>query len=130
LIGSVGANGNFFDDTTARSGNSYSYRIAAYNSAGTSAFSSATANVRPNVARATGLVSISSNSSTNAAPHTNGLPLAYSSFAGAVPQILEAIASAGAARIAFSAAQTAGGAADALWIAVGADGGQELFGLK
>jgi hypothetical protein len=51
-VGSVGANGTFFDDTTASRSHSYSYRVYAYNNFGISGFSNASSNVRPAVSDA------------------------------------------------------------------------------
>jgi hypothetical protein len=47
MVGAVGANVTFFDDTSASHSSSYLYRVAAYNGYGDSAFSAATASVKP-----------------------------------------------------------------------------------
>jgi hypothetical protein len=47
VVGAVAANVSFFDDMKAASGNSYAYRVAAYNGIGVSSYSVPTAGVRP-----------------------------------------------------------------------------------
>jgi subtilase family serine protease len=47
VVGAVAANVSFFDDMRAARGNTYAYRVAAYNSVGVSNYSAGTISVRP-----------------------------------------------------------------------------------
>jgi hypothetical protein len=127
-VGSVGANVTFFDDTTATRGKSYSYRVAAYNSAGASAYSNATSNVQPSIVLGQGVFATFESATYsvvvvafNAASQLPLVPPAGTTAPGS---------SSDSSTQPPSNSQHTAPAADAFWIAAGSEQGAGLFGVN
>jgi hypothetical protein len=126
--GAVGANVNFFDDTTAARSGTYRYRVYAYNAYGASALSAASAGVRPSAATAfkAAIATVSAPGGTNFAASRAAAFLPAASSVNALA--LQAVNTDGAAN--SPALQGASAAADAFWQAFGEASGRDLIRLS
>jgi subtilase family serine protease len=128
FLGAVGANVTFFDDTSASKANSYSYRVAAYNSMGDSAYSNATASVKPTAIPTVAVVSSPATSAATVKATVTtaaaGEP-ALSTSGASTQQVVGTPAAGVSGSQALGAPQGAAAASDAFWQSWGAAAAQD-----
>jgi subtilase family serine protease len=130
VVGAVAANVSFFDDMRAASGNTYAYRVAAYNGVGASSYSAPTAGVRP-LAATVGhaLAGLSAGTGTGAAsPTAAATGSAATSASYFAPPLQPAVSASGASEAGQGhTPRSSSPSGDIFWTSAGGEGWLDGF---